>query len=224
MPDEVTRTPTADGSDTLYSNRSGETYHSLNGAVTESRHVFIDAGLMALHRSRMTIFEMGFGTGLNALLTWQTAVEQGWSVVYHSVEAYPLDPKRASSLRFPGAAPDLPSDALARLHEAPWNNPVPLDEAFTLVKHHEDILHYRFEEPFDLVYFDAFSPEVQPELWNEALLKLVHQAMHHGGLLVTYCAKGEVRRRLQRIGFLTERLLGPPGKREMLRARCQKGV
>lgn len=224
MPGDFVRKPTADGSDTLYSSHLGEAYHSLNGAITESRHVFIEAGLYAHAHQHVTIFEVGFGTGLNALLTWQSAVEKGLTIHYHSIEAFPLEPDLANSLHFPQAAPALAPDALMRLHDATWGQPVKLDSAFTLFKHKGDALTHTFEVNHDLVYFDAFSPDVQPELWEESFLKRLYDAMNQGGILVTYCAKGEVRRRLQRAGFFVERLPGPPGKREMLRARCQKGL
>ncbi|NLE32871.1 MAG: tRNA (5-methylaminomethyl-2-thiouridine)(34)-methyltransferase MnmD [Bacteroidales bacterium] len=226
MPADFIKRETADGSDTLYSARLGEAYHSLNGSLTESRHVFLEAGLHALHRKDVCVFEVGLGTGLNALLTWQAAVAENLTITYHSIEAFPLDTALTSTLRFPLAAPNLPANALARLHAAPWDQPSALDSAFTLFKHQGDVLKFPFADyapGYDLVYFDAFAPDIQPELWEEALFRRLYDVMHAGGILVTYCAKGEVRRRLQRAGFITERLPGPPGKREMLRARRQNG-
>lgn len=224
MPADFLRRQTADGSDTLYSASLGESYHSLNGAITESRHVFLEAGLHALNRTICRVLEVGFGTGLNALLTWQAAVAEELTITYHSIEAYPLEPDLGATLVFPLAAPDLPADALTRLHAAPWDTPVILDSSFTLFKEQKDVVATIFTERFDLVYYDAFAPDVQPELWEEALFERLYKALYPGGILVTYCAKGEVRRRLQRVGFITERLPGPPGKREMLRAKRQNGV
>lgn len=224
MPADFCKRQTADGSDTLYSASLGEAYHSLNGALTESRHVFIEAGLLARGKKTLSVFEVGFGTGLNALLTWQTAVEKGLSLTYESIEAFPLDLETCITLQFPQAAPNLPTDALARLHQLPWGQRMPLDSAFSLLKQKGDIQQHAFDTGYDLVYFDAFAPDIQPELWEESLMKRLYEAMNEGGLLVTYCAKGEVRRRLQRAGFHVERLPGPPGKREMLRASRQIGV
>lgn len=218
---------TEDGSPTVYSARTGEHYHSTHGALQESRQVFIEAGLR--HRLRqplpedgvLRVLEIGFGTGLNALLTLEVSTETACPVHYTTLELYPLEPSVYSRLAYPTACPD---DALRQLHDAPWDSPYAVGRHFTLEKVHTDIGAYCLErsimqtEWLDVVYLDAFSPEVQPDLWREELLRAIARAMRSGGVLTTYCAKGEIRRRLQRAGLIVERLPGPPGKREMLRA------
>ena len=210
---------TADGSETLYVPGLEEHYHSVKGALTESRHIFIDMGLLpATDSPTLSVFEVGFGTGLNALLTWQEAERRGLHVHYTTLELYPLTADEASRLDY------HPKELLEALHRAPWGEETRLSPRFTLLKLCEDFTRLpgrkAFPRPFDVVYFDAFSPEKQPGMWNEELFVELWRRMSPGGTLTTYCAKGEVRRRLQRAGFTVERLPGPPGgKREMLRAR-----
>lgn len=211
---------TADGSDTLYSATMDEAYHSLNGAVQESMHVFINAGLHQISRKTLRIFEVGFGTGLNALLTWREAKRLSLNLTYESIEAFPVPADLVKGLNYQHLVPGLPDGAFERLHQSPWNEPVVLEpDGFTLTKIHGDFREYVPESPFDLVFFDAFAPDKQPELWQESLFSRLFSTMKDEGILVTYCAKGEVRRRMQRAGYSVERLPGPPGKREMLRAR-----
>jgi len=209
---------TADGSDTLYSASMDESYHSRNGALQESMHVFIQAGLRDRKLDSLRVFEVGFGTGLNALLTWREAEEKGIHVYYEAIEAYPLLPSMYEHLHFERESPSFPSDAMQQLHQCEWGTITYLGPFFSICKYKADFNTFEFGLPFDVVYYDAFSPDKQPELWTESIFRKVHQALNPNGLLVTYCAKGEVRRRMQRAGFQTERLPGPPGKREMLRA------
>ncbi len=210
---------TGDGSSTLYSDRMQESYHSVNGAVQESLHVFIEAGLQHCRLPQVKIFEVGFGTGLNALLSWEAAQRLQLSIDYVSIEAFPLQPEITRMLNYQGFTAGLPADAFEQLHRAEWNQMVVLESGrFRLKKIQADFKRYDFDDFYDLVYFDAFAPAKQPELWVEENFRKLANAMHPGGILVTYCAMGEVRRRLQRAGFTPERLPGPPGKREMLRA------
>jgi tRNA U34 5-methylaminomethyl-2-thiouridine-forming methyltransferase MnmC len=210
---------TSDGSGTLYSSDMQESYHSMNGAVQESRHVFIDAGLKQCHSKSLRVLEIGFGTGLNALLTWGEAKRSNLEVLYTTVEAFPLSLETAVALGYEAFEPMLLKDAFSHLHTAAWGAPVLLEKnCFTLCKLEDDFTKLHLMETFDLIYFDAFAPDKQPEMWEEALFARLYDAMNNKGLLVTYCAKGEVRRRLQRCGFHVERIPGPPGKREMLRA------
>jgi tRNA U34 5-methylaminomethyl-2-thiouridine-forming methyltransferase MnmC len=212
---------TADGSETLYSAILDESYHSLNGAIQESIHVFIQAGLQKRQLDSLSVFEVGFGTGLNALLTWQEAEEKGLHVYYETIEAYPLSPSLYEQLTFKNACLSLPSDGLLRLHQCEWGECIQLSPVFSFCKRKAFFDTFRFDQPFDVVYYDAFSPEKQPELWTERLFQTVYDALNPNGIVVTYCAKGAVRRAMQHVGFQTERLPGPPGKREMLRAtRC----
>ena len=164
----------------------------------------------------LRLFEVGLGTGLNALLT-KVAVEQAKRpLYYYSIERYPLEEELASQLNYSG----LPTADLRAIHEAPWGEDISLSPHFTLHKIQGDLTASSFPTGLDLIYFDAFSPESQPELWEEGIFRRLFEASSPGAVLTTYCAKGEVRRRLQRAGFLVERLPGPPGKREVLRATC----
>ena len=214
---------TADGSATLFIPEMDEHYHSVKGARTESQHIFVDMGLKALERKEVRILEVGFGTGLNALLTLQTAAELKIKVDYIGVELYPLAWETVNELNYSN------SQQFKLLHTIPWQHPTIINDLFTLTKLEDDINKLFVEreiektenlnKPFDLIYFDAFAPEKQPEMWSQQLFDMLYEAMNNGGILTTYCAKGVVRRMLQASGFIVERLAGPPGgKREILRA------
>lgn len=208
---------TTDGSHTLYIPELDEHYHSVKGAMTESLHVYVGLGFRrALEQftdgRQLRVFEVGFGTGLNALLTLEAAVQEQVQVNYISVELYPLDWQQAQTLDY--VAPAL----FKHIHELPWNEAVSVNDYFTLHKVQADVLSLEIPEA-DVVYFDAFAPEKQPELWSHELFRRIYKAIRPGGVLTTYCAKGAVRRMLQEVGFQVERLDGPPGgKREVLRA------
>lgn len=218
-PHDFTLHLTGDGSETLYSTEMQESYHSLNGAAQESRHVFIDAGLKNCTGKSIHLFEVGFGTGLNALLTWGEAKRRQLEVVYTSVEAFPLSLNMVTTLGYERLETNLHEEAFTQMHEGEWGIPINLENGcFSLCKLEGDFTLLKIPRALDLVYFDAFSPDKQPEMWEEYLFKRLYDAMNNHGILVTYCAKGEVRRRLQRCGFEVERIPGPPGKREMLRA------
>lgn len=207
--------PTADGSGTLYVPELDEHYHSVKGALTESKHIFIDMGLAATASGSPSVLEVGFGTGLNALLAWQWADKMQRPVHYTTLERYPLSWNEVAQLKYEHAA------ELKQIHTTPWEVDVPLSPYFTLKKVECDATDYLQQQQsdlFDVVFFDAFAPEKQPELWSESIFQGIYQTMRPGGLLTTYCAKGCIRRLLQSIGFVMERLPGPPGgKREMLR-------
>ncbi len=212
-------TSTGDGSSTLFHPAMNEHYHSTNGAVQESMHVFISAGLNAIRSKNIAILEMGFGTGLNTLLTLMNCQNFN-SVSYHAVEKYPLKRELVNQLNyetFLGLSEDLKNDFM-NMHRLPWDSTLALRDNFVLHKTEIDFTEYSPSEAFDLIYYDAFAPEVQPELWEESIFVKLFHALKPEGILVTYCAKGEVRRRMQHAGFNVERLPGPPGKREMIRA------
>ena len=217
---------TEDGSLTLYAPTFGEHYHSTHGAVQESEHIYLGLAL----RERMSswqkgdaplrLFEVGFGTGLNALLSWREAEERHIPLQYYSIEKFPITPEIYEALHYEGLGQDHEvKDQLLRLHTAPWDEAVELSPFFTLHKLRGDLTTCTFPERLSVIYYDAFSPESQSELWAEELFQRLGQVACSGAILSTYCAKGEVRRRLQRSGFLVERLPGPPGKREVLRGR-----
>jgi len=211
---------TGDGSETLYSKKMQESYHSINGAVQESKHVFLEAGLRHCKPKTLHILEIGFGTGLNALLSWGEAMRSNLDVHYTALEAYPLPLETILKLDFERFEPNLPIDAFVHLHATSWGQSIVLEQGcFTLFKLAVAFTSHSFEDKYDLIFFDAFAPDKQPEMWDERLFLKLFDAMNEDGILVTYCAKGEVRRRMQRSGFTVERLPGPPGKREMIRAQ-----
>lgn len=216
---------TEDGSHTLIIPELNEHYHSIHGAIQESMHVFIQAGFDQLsNASKLSILEIGFGTGLNALLTYIQSKVSGQLIEYCTIEKYPLVKEEFMQLNYASILNDYPSDLLYRLHNAPWEKPTALDSKFTLLKLHQDLLHLQTDKTFDLVYFDAFGPDKQPDLWTEAIFKTISGLMNPGAILTTYSAKGQVRRNMKNAGFSVERIEGPPGKREMLRAKKTAGL
>lgn len=210
---------TADGTPTLQLPGWQEQYHSLHGAVQEAYHVFINQGLHSLPGHEISLLELGFGTGLNALITFLEAKQRNRAIGYTALEAYPVTRGEWEALDYGSHFPQPEAPEVFRaLHEAPWEVPSSISDRFTLEKKQLDFRELSGAEAFDLVYFDAFGARVQPELWTEAVFGRVYAAMKPGGCLVTYAAKGSVRRAMQAVGFRVERLPGPPGKREMLRA------
>ena len=209
---------TADGSHTLFVPDMDEHYHSVNGAKTESMHIFIQAGLRQTSVKAPNILEIGFGTGLNAFLTLLESEYLHKDIHFTSIELYPLPVEIIQKLNYPEViAPDRAADYFS-LHSASWNKKCRITDTFTLYKLEDDFTSYHFEGGYDVVYFDAFAPDKQPEMWSQKLFDSIYSAMNKGGILTTYCAKGVVRRMLQSAGFNVERLPGPPGKREILRA------
>jgi tRNA U34 5-methylaminomethyl-2-thiouridine-forming methyltransferase MnmC len=212
---------TADGSDTVFIPEMNVSYHSKHGAIEESMHVFIEAGFRywsgRLERSDSAqIFEMGFGTGLNAFLTAIEAEEKGIKVYYETVEMFPLQKGKVDALNYTRGLSN--KDLFQQIHECKWNEEVTLNKYFTLKKVHEDLINYSTNQPFNLIYYDAFAPTAQPELWTEEIFKKLYSMLLPNGVLVTYCSKGSVRRAMQAAGFSIEKISGPPGKREMVRA------
>jgi tRNA U34 5-methylaminomethyl-2-thiouridine-forming methyltransferase MnmC len=208
---------TADGSKTIYTERFGEHYHSTFGAVNESEHVFIRAGYLAAAAvNSVSVLEVGFGTGLNAWLTLHEAHNLQRRTYYEAIELYPVDAATIS---------EFSNESFFRsLHIAAWEIPAEITAIFTLLKRKSDLLQTTFTRKFDIVYFDAFSPAVQPEMWSDDIFAKLYAAMNPDAILTTYCAKGDVRRTMQKAGFAVERLPGPAGKREMLRGRKTKKI
>lgn len=209
---------TEDGSATLFVPELNEHYHSVKGARTESQHIFINMGLKASAAPQPHVLEIGFGTGLNALLTLEAAEQDARPVHYTGIELYPLAWEEVDALGYSN------NPLFKQLHTAPWEEDVKISPHFTLRKIKMDAIsdNHLSLNP-DLVYFDAFAPEKQPEMWNEQLFRSLYVYMNTGGILTTYCAKGVIRRMLQAVGFRVERLPGPPGgKREILRATKEK--
>lgn len=209
---------TSDGSSSIFLPQLNEHYHSHHGAVQESQHVFMKMGweLVFPGKEHVDILEIGFGTGLNAWLVWLDIKSTDHPAVhYTSLELYPVSDEHARQLNFASAEE---SNSFMALHEAAWNVPVQLDPKFTLEKMQTDVHQFEASRKYDLVFFDAFAPRVQPEMWTKEVFDKMFAAMNAGGVLVTYCSKGEVRRNMIAAGFTVEKVPGPPGKREMLRA------
>lgn len=211
---------TGDGSSTLYSEKYGETYHSRHGAIQESMHVFIEMGLAALppEKQEISILEMGLGTGLNALLT---ALHQGdRKIRYMALEAEPISEEQYRGLNYADSLGGEKSRILLeQIHQFPWDEWKSLQADFQLFKFNGKLQDFETDQTFDLIYYDAFAPGTQPELWTEEVFNKLFGFCNPGAVLTTYCAKGAVRRAMIAAGFEVERVPGPPGKREMLRAR-----
>jgi tRNA U34 5-methylaminomethyl-2-thiouridine-forming methyltransferase MnmC len=209
-----------DGSHTLFVPELCEHYHSVHGAMQESRHVFINAGLKACKQEQLNVLEIGFGTGLNALLTFYEAEMSGLEINYMAYEPFPLGSEIWQELnhwQFIDHAKARKTFDL--MHASEWGRGVALSEKYMLQKIALNIEQAILPENyFNLVYFDAFAPAIQPELWTLQIFSKIYQGVAADGILVTYSAMGEVRRNLKQAGFIVERLPGPPGKREMLRA------
>jgi tRNA U34 5-methylaminomethyl-2-thiouridine-forming methyltransferase MnmC len=211
---------TSDGSHTLYVPEIDEHYHSIHGAIQESMHVFIDKGIDALFCKKVDVLEVGFGTGLNALLTALWSSKHNLPVNYVGIEAFPLATEVNSSLNY-GEKLEVKEaeDFFTKIILAKWNDTVNIHSVFTLSKIERYIQEFETEQKFDIVYFDAFGPNSQKEIWELPILKKMYDCLKQNGVFVTYSAKGELKRNLSHIGFDVESLPGPPGKREMTRAR-----
>lgn len=208
---------TGDGYATLYRRDIDEHYHSTKGAVAESAHVYVNTGWLPVAEAAtgiVRVFEVGFGTGLNAALTAEAALRLKVPTEYYAVELHPLSQDIVARLGYGEA-----SRFFADVNAASWDARAEINRYFTLVKANDDFLTMNLPSDLNVVYFDAFAPEKQPEMWSDELFERLYGAMSYGGVLTTYCAKGEVRRRLVGVGFEVERLPGPPnGKREIIRA------
>ena len=214
---------TSDGSHTISLPGLNATYHSIHGAIQESRHVFIEAGLKSgtpAKAGNLNIFEVGFGTGLNALLTVIEAEKLQTGIYYETVEQFPLDSHETSLLNY---CKQLGRDDLQplfeRLHHCEWEKEIQLKPDFIFKKSQIDLLTFGTSGTFELIFFDAFAPNVQPELWTKDIFEKMFAMLEPGGVLVTYCSKGDVRRAMQAAGFIVEKLPGPKGKREIVRCR-----
>jgi tRNA U34 5-methylaminomethyl-2-thiouridine-forming methyltransferase MnmC len=214
---EVRLETTADGSPTLYVPDLDEHYHSMNGAIQESQHVYLASGLLHfIHKKQqpeINVLEFGFGTGLNAFLTALEAEKQKIIIHYTALEKYPLSQEMINKLNYSSEDQRL----FQLLHQSGWGNPVSISSYFTLQKVAIDFIDFDFSNQYDVVYYDAFAPDKQPEVWSQELFEKLFSSMNSGGILTTYCAKGSIRRMMQQAGFTVERIPGALGKREMLR-------
>ncbi|WP_372756946.1 tRNA (5-methylaminomethyl-2-thiouridine)(34)-methyltransferase MnmD [Mariniflexile sp.] len=234
---------TADGSSTIHLPEWDEQYHSKHGAIQEAYHVFIKHGLHhfcngseasknmtstavqkteGFSKSEVSILEIGFGTGLNAFITLLEAEKLSILVNYFGVEGYPVAMNEVLQLNYPTQLEANKKELLfKRMHEVSWDEQHEISKYFSLTKQKRFFSEINEVEVFNIIYFDAFGARVQPELWTEPVFQKMYNALQEHGVLVTYAAKGSVRRAMQAVGFLVEKLPGPPGKREMLRATKQ---
>jgi tRNA U34 5-methylaminomethyl-2-thiouridine-forming methyltransferase MnmC len=211
---------TEDGSHSVLSEQFGVTYHSTHGAIQETQHVFIDAGLknvLLQNLDEIAVLDIGFGTGLNALMTFVEAERLGLKMRYIAYEKYPLSIEAAKTLNF-NAVLGISNDILTMMHTCSWDIVHQLTPQFSFEKRLSDIENIDIKNSINLIYFDAFAPEVQPQLWEQPMMQKMYDALCPKGVLTTYCAKGIVKRALRAVGFHVEGLPGPPFKREITRA------
>jgi len=212
---------TEDGSHTIYLPEMDEHYHSIHGAIQESVHIYIEQGLLQTTKSPISVLEIGFGTGLNAYLTFCYAQERNISIDYFSLEKYPLTEAEYSQLNYPESIFPENAAIFVQMHRADWEDVQTISPNFRLKKLKTDLLTHQFNHnpQYDLVYYDAFAPGKQPEMWTDEILQKVAASVKIDGIIITYCAKGSVRRALSSAGFLMERIPGPVGKKEILRGK-----
>lgn len=208
---------TEDGSHTLFNPDFGESYHSRFGAIAESVFVYLNNGIAQISKDTISVFEMGFGTGLNAFLTFLWAAQHNKVVSYTVIEKYPIPCEMAKQLNYHLLLAPQHHDAFLMMHSSGWNDEISFDK-LKLRKVLGDFSDYTLPGSYDIFFYDAFSAERQPELWTTEIFRKIFVSLNPGGILVTYSAKGDVRRNLKESGFRVEKLQGPPGKKHMLRA------
>ena len=212
---------TADGSTTIHLPDWNEQYHSKHGAIQEAYHVFIEMGFFYFLKNKqpnpLNILEIGFGTGLNTFITLIEAEKSKTEINYTGVEAYPIAEEEIGKLNYFSEL-NASEEIFKKLHSCQWEISSEIYKNFNLLKQKKFFSEIENKNEFHLIYFDAFGARVQPELWTEEIFQKMYDALKTEGVLVTYSAKGSVRRAMQAVGFIVERLPGPPGKREMLRA------
>ncbi len=209
--------PTEDGTSTFFNQSLQEHYHSLSGSYTESMHVYIESGLRFLAQSQITVFEVGFGSGLNALLTLIESLTRSLKIHYFTIEKYPVTEELWTKFNLPAHIEQY-LNYFITLHKSPWDKDVQITGNFVLHKILGDWTQYEIQEEIDLVYYDAFSYDKQPEMWAQERFEMICRKMRPGGVLTTYAAKGVIKNNLRQAGFSVWRLPGAPGKRHMVRA------
>ena len=211
---------TSDGSTTIHLPDWNEQYHSKHGAIQEAYHVFIKSGLEQVETDDISILEIGFGTGLNAFITFLESQNRNLKIDYVGVEAYPVSTNEVQNLNYISELKATSfADVFQKMHDTSWEEKHQISSGFQLMKRKQFFEDVEDQNTFDVIYFDAFGARNQPELWTESIFQKMHEALKEGGILTTYAAKGSVRRAMIAVGFEVERLPGPPGKREMLRAK-----
>lgn len=210
---------TEDGSHSIYSKQHKVSYHSRHGAICETEHVFIEAGLRGkITQASINILDIGFGTGLNAFMTLLEAKKSSSTFYYEAIEAYPITLEVANKFNYPSLL-KAESKEFTHLHQTEWDEAHTLFSNFTFLKQLAKFENFKSNHSFDIIYFDAFAPNAQANLWETGLLSKMYALLNPDGVLVTYCAQGQFKRNLKAVGFSVEALPGPPGKREMTRAR-----
>jgi tRNA U34 5-methylaminomethyl-2-thiouridine-forming methyltransferase MnmC len=210
---------TKDGSTTIHLEEWNESYHSKHGAIQEAKHVFIKNGLSLFKNKTLSILEIGFGTGLNAFISFLEAQKMDQTIDYVGVEAYPVAPEEILSMNYVDELEAQNQLAVfEQMHQCNWEEKTVLSNNFSLTKRKQFFQDIDDVAQFDLIYFDAFGYRVQPELWSTAIFQKMYDALKENGVLVTYAARGVVKRSMIEVGFKVEKLEGPPGKREMFRA------
>lgn len=210
---------TLDGSTTIRIDEWDECYHSKHGAIQEAQHVFIKNGLSLFQNRAVSILEIGFGTGLNAFITLLEAKKMNQSIDYVGVEAYPISADEVLQMNYVSELNATQEDAIfTTMHQSAWEEKIMLRDDFLLTKRKQLFQDIDDDNAFDLIYFDAFGYRVQPELWSTDVFQRMFTALKSNGVLVTYAARGVVKRSMLEVGFTVEKLAGPPGKREMFRA------
>jgi len=221
MADDIAIIDTSDGSHSLSSKQYNASYHSIHGAIEESMHIFISAGLYYKHRQgakKLKIFEMGFGTGLNAYLTKVAAEKYNLEVEYHSIELHPVDLKLCKELNYHTCVQGASQDDFMELHALPWGSLHQLNEHFSLKKIEGNLHMTALTELYDLIYYDAFAPSSQADLWEQPIQSKLYSNLKQNGALLTYCAQGKFKRTLKSLGYQLDQLDGPGRKHEMTRA------
>ena len=210
---------TLDGSTTIHLQEWDECYHSKHGAIQEAKHVFIKNGLNLFKNKPISILEIGFGTGLNAFITFLESIEKNQKIDYVGVEAYPVNAEEVLAMNYVEELKALEfHNIFEKMHKCEWNNKTEISTCFSLTKRKQFFDEIDDYEIFDLIYFDALGYRVQPELWSTEIFQKMYNSLKPNGVLVTYAARGVVKRSMIEVGFIVEKLAGPPGKREMFRA------
>lgn len=214
-------TITKDGSHTLYNAELDETYHSRHGAIQEAEHVFLKSGLDLLkEKPSVSIFEMGFGTGLNAFMTYLHVKQSRQKIQYFGLESTPVTEAVWKNLNYlDGLNAQNEQAVFNKMHSSSWEKPEDISPNFELTKIKGDLQTFKIDQQVDLIYFDAFGPRVQPHLWRLEVFEKMKMLLKPSGILVTYSCKGDVKRAMIAAGLQVEKIPGPPGKREMLRAK-----
>lgn len=218
---------TSDGSDTLFNSDIQEHYHSINGAYEESLHVFINSGLKHYiennENSQINIFEVGFGTGLNAILTHNFIKKYNIKINYFTIEKFPLEKKIYEKLNFSNFLDTESQDIFLKIHNLEWNSyPNKISDKFSITKIKSDFIDFQINFKIDILYFDAFSYDKQPEMWSEKIFSNLFKSTNENGILTTYASKGIIKQNLRNSGFIVKRLPGINGKRHIVRAEKKR--